>query len=169
MIYMQKYFISKILTLTMLTILATFSACQKQQEETSAPTIENSLDELAISAQATSIQINGLISKDAAERMAKIFNETYKTPNTSQHVSFSTKDLGNYLDLLRKKYKSDSVYVGFGIYDAKTAVKKTDIGRITVFFKGKNRNTVNGNVNSQSVANQLNEGSNYFNHGSIWP
>jgi hypothetical protein len=95
----------------------TFSACQKEQEEATDPAVENTFDEGNISGQATANNISGLITRDAAERMAKKFNETYKTSNASQYVAFSTKDLGNYMDLIRKKYKSDSVYVSFGIYD----------------------------------------------------
>jgi hypothetical protein len=166
---MKKYFNNKILTLTMLAMVLTFSACQKEQEEATDPTVENTFDESKISGQATANNIRGLITKDAAERMAKRFNETYKTSNTSQYVAFSTKDLGNYMDLIRKKYKSDSVYVSFGIYDAKTAVKKSDIGRITVFFMGKNNNTKTGNIKTQAADDQTDESSNYFNHGSIWP
>jgi hypothetical protein len=166
---MKKYFNNKILTLTMLAIVLTFSACQKEQEEATDPAVENTFDEGNISGQATANSISGLITRDAAERMAKKFNETYKTSNASQYVAFSTKDLGNYMDLIRKKYKSDSVYVSFGIYDAKTAVKKSDIGRITVFFMGKNNNTKTGNIKSQAADDQTDESSNYFNHGNIWP
>ncbi len=146
----------------------TLVSCQKAQEDTIDPTVENAFDEGNISAQAVGNTIRGLISKEAAEQMGEKFNETYKSANSSKYVAFSIKDLGNYLDQLKKSYKSDSVYVSFGIYDEKTAVKKTDIGRITVFFMGKNMNTKTGNIKTQAV-DGLDDGSNYFNHGNIWP
>ena len=166
---MTKYFNTRMLTISVMAASLTLSACQKDQEEITDPTVENTFDESKISGQASGSNIRGLISKEAAERMGATFNETYKSVNTSQYVAFSTKDLGNYMDLIRKKYKSDSVYVSFGVYDQKTAVKKSDIGRITVFFMGKNNNTKTGNIKSQSVEDGLDDASNYFNHGSIWP
>ncbi len=147
----------------------TLVSCEKAQEEAIDPTVENAVDEGNISAQAAGNTIRGLISKEAAERMGEKFNETYKSKNTSQYVAFSIKDMGNYLDQLKRKYKSDSVYVSFGVYDEQTAVKKSDIGRVTVFFMGKNLKTKTGNIKSQAIDDVMDDGSNYFNHGSIWP
>ena len=166
---MKKYFNNKYLTITLMTFALGLSACQKSQEESTDPTVENAFNEGKISAQAANTTIRGLISKEAAERMREKFNETYKSTSTSQYVAFSIKDLGNYLDQLKRSYKSDSVYVSFGIYDEKTAVKNTDIGRVTVFFMGKNMNTKTGNIKSQAADDVIDDGSNYFNHGSIWP
>ncbi|MGL6068545.1 MAG: hypothetical protein ACRC0I_07295, partial [Sediminibacterium sp.] len=79
-------------------------------------------------------------------------------------------DLDNYIQQLKSQYKSDSVYVSFGVYDEKTAVNKKDIGRITVFFLGKNNNAVKkGDIRGQDVTLGDGSGSNYLNHGSIWP
>jgi hypothetical protein len=166
---MKKYFNIKMLSITLLAVALTLSACQKDQEEATDPTVENSFDEGRISGQATNNTIRGLISREAAERMGEKFNQTYKAENASKYVAFSIKDLGNYLDQLKRSYKSDSVYVSFGIYDEKTAVKQTDIGRITVFFMGKNMNTKTGNIKTQAADDVLDDGSNYFNHGTIWP
>ncbi len=167
---MKKYFNNKFLTIVMMAAALSLTACQKDQEEVTEPTVEKAFDESKISGQATSSNIRGLITQEAAERMGKMFNKTYKTSNSSEYIAFSTKDLGNYMDLLRRKYKSDSVYVSFGMYDEKTAVKKSDIGRITVFFMGKNMNTKNGSIKTQSADDDKDgDGSNYFNHGTIWP
>ena len=165
---MKKYFNIRLLTIYIGLASLTLVSCQKAQEEATDPKVENAVDEGNISAQAAGNTIRGLISKEAAEQMSKNFNETYKSANTSQYVAFSIKDLGNYLDQLKRSYKSDSVYVSFGVYDEKTAVNKSDIGRVTVFFMGKNRNTKTGNINSQAT-DDLDDGSNYFNHGTIWP
>lgn len=165
---MKKYFNSRLLTISVVIASLTLVSCQKAQEVATDPTVENAVNESKISAQAVGSTIRGLISKETAEQMGEKFNETYKSDNSSQYIAFSIKDLSNYLDLLNRKYKSDSVYVSFGVYDEKTAVKKTDIGRVTVFFMGKNKNTKTGNIKSQNTDDE-DEGSNYFNHGSIWP
>ncbi|MFX7140550.1 hypothetical protein ABTH88_21705, partial [Acinetobacter baumannii] len=80
------------------------------------------------------------ISEETAERMQDAFERKYASANTTEYVAFSIKDLDNYIQQLKAQYKSDSVYVSFGVYDEKTAVNKKDIGRITVFFLGKNNN-----------------------------
>ena len=165
---MKKYFNFRMLTVLIGIASLSLVSCQKAQEEANDPTVENTVNEGNISAQATGNTIRGLISKEAAESMSQKFSETYKSANTSQYVAFSTKDLNNYLDQLKRNYKSDSVYVSFGVYDEKTAVKKSDIGRITVFFMGKNMNTKTGNIKTQA-ADGLEDGSNYLNHGTIWP
>jgi hypothetical protein len=60
--------------------------------------------------------------------------------------------------------------VYFGQYDNVTAPKKEYSGRISVFFLGSNRITNSGNIRSQSVGDGTSvDGSNYLNHGSIWP
>lgn len=166
---MKKYFNTRLLTISMVLASVTLVSCQKAQEKANDPAVENAFNEGKISAQATGNTIRGLISKETAERMGEKFNETYKSENKSQYVAFSIKDLGNYLDQLKRSYKSDSVYVSFGVYDEKTAVKKSDIGRVTVFFMGKNMNTKTGNIKSQAADDVMDDGSNYFNHGSIWP
>jgi hypothetical protein len=166
---MKKNFNIRLLTVSIVFAGLTLVSCHKAQEDAIDPTkVENAVDEGNISAQAVGNSIKGLITKEAAESMSQKFNETYKSANTSQYVAFSIKDLGNYLDKLKRNYKSDSVYVSFGVYDEKTAVKKSDIGRITVFFMGKNLNTKSGNIKAQAV-DGIDDGSNYLNHGTIWP
>lgn len=111
----------------------TLVSCQKAQEEVMDPTVENAVDEGNITGQAAGNTIRGLISKEAAERMGEKFNETYKTKNASQYIAFSTKDLRNYMDLLKRKYKSDSVYVSFGVYDEKQLLKNRILAGLLYF------------------------------------
>ncbi len=166
---MRKFLNFKRIAASILVVSISFASCQKDQDVADeANSASSANDEMKISSQAVNnTNIRGLISKETAERMGETFNQTYKTANSTQYVAFDIKDMSNYLQELKAKYKSDSVYVSFGVYDAKTAVKTEDIGRITVFFMGKNNNKTTGNIRSQ--ASDDNEASNYFNHGSIWP
>ena len=166
---MRKFLKFQLITASFIVASILLSSCQKDQDVADEATSKsNTIDEMNISSQAvTGTNIRGLISKEAAERMGKNFNQNYKTNNSSEYVAFSVKDMSNYLQALKAKYKSDSVYVSFGVYDEKTAVSKKDIGRITVFFMGKNNNNTQGNIRSQKAEEE--DASNYFNHGTIYP
>jgi hypothetical protein len=164
---MRKFLNFKFVAASLIAAAFTLSSCQKEQEPADE-SANSGRDESKISSQAVNgTNIRGLISKETAERMAETFNQAYKTKNGTEYVAFAVNDMSNYLLQLKEKYKSDSVYVSFGVYDAKTAVNKADIGRITVFFMGKNNNKSTGNIRSQSTEDD--GSSNYFNHGSIWP
>ncbi|MDP1842362.1 MAG: hypothetical protein Q8K64_02990 [Sediminibacterium sp.] len=167
---MKKYLTLKMLGLVTIITIA-ISSCQKDATDASLTQSANAKDEMTVIGQAVKpSSISGLISEEAAEEMRENFGKTYKTKNETEYVAFSVNDMANYLQQLKAKYKSDSVYVSFGVYDEKTAVNKKDIGRVTVFFVGKNKVSVKGNIRSQDdVANPFDGGSNYFNHGSIWP
>lgn len=148
------------------------TACTKDDNETTKLQNESDDAEMNIQGNAADVSINGLISKDAADRMQSNFNAKYGVSNGTEYVAFSVKDMANYVQALKSKYKSDSVYVSFGVYDEKTAVNKKDVGRITVFFFGKNNNPKkgSGNVRSQEAEDDgTGTVSNYFNHGNIWP
>jgi hypothetical protein len=153
-----------------LALSATIIACSKDDNETAKLQSQSDAAELSVRGNAAGA-INGLISREAAERMQEAFEKKYSSANGTEYVAFSVKDLDNYMQQLKAKYKSDSVYVSFGVYDEKTAVNKKDIGRITVFFLGKNNNaTKNGNIRGQEVLDDgTGTGSNYLNHGTIWP
>jgi len=164
---MRKFLNFKIVAASLIAAAFTLSSCQKEQEPADE-SANSGRDESKISSQAVNgTNIRGLISKETAERMSETFNQAYKTKNGTEYVAFAVNDMSNYLLQLKEKYKSDSVYVSFGVYDAKTAVNKADIGRITVFFMGKNNNKTSGNIRSQEAEDDGK--SNYFNHGNIWP
>lgn len=166
----MKNLLTKHLTaITIFFLAITLIACQKD-ENASKLKLAEANNEMGISGSAvTGTDINGLITESAADRMKRKFNATYTNSNKTEYVSFSVKDIANYLDQLKKKYKSDSVYVSFGVYDEITAVDKKDIGRVTVFFLGKNNLSKKGDIRSQNDAGTDPKGSNYLNHGTLWP
>lgn len=169
---MKKLTYTKSLSAVLFALLF-LAACTKDENETAKLQSESDDAEMNIQGNAVgAANINGLISKDAADRMQTAFNAKYGVSNGTEHVAFSVKDLNNYVQELKRKYKSDSIYVSFGVYDEKTAVNKKDVGRITVFFFGKNNNPKKGtgNIKSQEAEDDgTGSGSNYFNHGTIWP
>ncbi|MGL4359747.1 MAG: hypothetical protein ACRCSM_04600 [Sediminibacterium sp.] len=165
---MKKVFTNKGLWLV-LALSAAIISCSKNDTETAKLQNQSDNSELSVRGNAAT-PISGLISQETAERMQDAFERKYSSANATEYVAFSIKDLDNYIQQLKSQYKSDSVYVSFGVYDEKTAVNKKDIGRITVFFLGKNNNAVKkGDIRGQDVTLGDGSGSNYLNHGSIWP
>jgi len=167
---MKKYFTMKFLGI--LLVAAAVSSCQKDQGETSLTQTSSAQEEGSVSGQAVAANnISGLISEESGEGLRENYhNKNARSGNETEYVAFSVKDLSNYLSLIRSKYKSDSVYVSFGAYDEKTAVKKKDIGRTTIFFMGKNNVSKAGKIRSQDdFLDDGTGGSNYLNHGTIYP
>jgi thioredoxin reductase len=167
---MKKYFTIKFLGV--LLIAAAVSSCQKDQGDTTLMQTSGTQEEGRVSGQAiTANNISGLISEESGENLRENYhNKNARSGNETEYVAFSVKDLSNYLALIRSKYKSDSVYVSFGVYDEKTAVNKKNIGRTTIFFMGKNNVSKAGRIRSQDDTGEDNgDGSNYLNHGNIYP
>lgn len=167
---MKKYFTMKFLGV--LLIAAAVSSCQKDQGENSLTQTSSAKEEGSVSGQAVAANnISGLISEASGEELRENYYNKKRSGNETEYVAFSVKDLSNYLALIRSKYKSDSVYVSFGVYDEKTAVNKKDIGRTTIFFMGKNNVSKAGKIRSQDdvLDDGTGFGSNYLNHGNIYP
>lgn len=177
---MKKFRSPQTLAIVALALSLFFTACTKEEQapEDQAKT-ESTVDEMNIQGQALNgVGISGLISQATAERMSKTFLDQNRSRSgqQSEYVVFNLKDLDKYLGQLKKKYKSENVYVYFGVYDEKTAVNKKDIGRMTVFFLGDNNTAPKskGGIRVQSIfdtnGDVLDDGSsNYLNHGSIYP
>ncbi|MDD2792487.1 MAG: hypothetical protein PHD73_04855, partial [Sediminibacterium sp.] len=146
---MKKYFTIKLLGV--LLIAAAVSSCQKDQGENVLTQTSSAKEEGSVSGQAVAANnISGLISEESGEELRENYhNKNARSGNETEYVAFSVKDLSNYLALIRSKYKSDSIYVSFGVYNEKTAVNKKDVGRTTIFFMGKNNVSKAGKIRSQ--------------------
>ena len=166
---MKNLFSKRFLALGVIASLS-FTACQKAETEANALQSNKKDAEMnVVGSAANATAINGLISESAAERMQKEYKENYEGDNYTEHVVFKISDLQKYLDQLKKTYKSDKVYVYFGQYDEVTAPKPSYKGRISVFFLGNNKTSNSGNFRSQNTTDGPGDGSNYLNHGTIWP
>lgn len=148
-------------------LATTFISCEKDQTDANALRASETNTEMAISGSATS-SINGLITEEAAARMQASFSKAFTGAKKTESVTFSVKDLNNYLAQLKSKYKSDSVSVCFGIYDETTAVSKKDIGRMTVLFKGNGKKTKKGSIAGQDDE-PIGEPGRNLNHGCLFP
>ena len=143
-------------------------ACQKDQAKNTASVAAG--DESTIMNTASTATIPGLISGANANELRTVYINV-AGPNATQYVAFSLKDITNFLNSMKSKYKSDSVYVNFGVYDYNTdpTADKSEIGKTTIFF------TVNNNLPSKGnfIKTNSNDGGdtsyNSLNHGNIWP
>ncbi|MBT9485738.1 hypothetical protein [Sediminibacterium sp.] len=166
---MKNLFSKRFLALGVIASLS-FTACQKAETEANALQSNKKDAEMnVVGSAANATAINGLISESAAERMQKEYKENYEGDNYTEHVVFKISDLQKYLDQLKKTYKSDKVYVYFGQYDEVTAPNPSYKGRVSVFFLGNNKTSNSGNFRSQNTTDGPGDGSNYLNHGTIWP
>ena len=163
---MKKFsFISSVFLLVLVLVFL-FVGCQKEQAATTTDTEQSNSEN--IKATAGSSMINGLISQDHAQQMSDAFAK--KCPRVvTRYVGYSTKNLIAFLNVLLTKYKSDSVFVGYGLYDSNTAPKASYIGRSTIFFMGQNMITTTGAIKVQSVNDEDSNTSNFLNQGALFP
>lgn len=166
---MKNLFSKRFLALGVIASLS-FTACQKAETETNALQSNKKDAETNVVGAANATAINGLISESAAARMQATYKKNFVGKNYTEHVVFNIEDLQKYLDQLKKSYNSDKVYVYFGQYDEVTAPNSSYKGRVSVFFLGNNKKSNSGNFRSQDIGDGTTvDGSNYLNHGTIWP
>lgn len=168
---MKNLFTKRFLVLGVIASLS-FTACQKAETEANALQSKNKDVEMnLVGSAANASAINGLISESAAARMQETYKKNYSGKNFTEYVVFDVEDMEKYIKEIKTKYKSDKVYVYFGQYDEITAPKPEYKGRVSVFFLGNNKKSNSGNFRSQDIGDGSTpgDGSNYLNHGSIWP
>jgi len=126
---MKKYFI---LSVSGITLFAFFLGvgCQKEKVSTERPLVPAE-ENINPKAQA----VSGGISVDHAKTMAETFSQKYPSVVT-RSVGYSIDNLITYLNNLKSRQLTDSVYVYYGAYDKETAPKASYIGRNTIFFLG---------------------------------
>lgn len=162
---MKKFsFISSVLLLVVV-ITFLFIGCQKEssvtEEEVSAS------DNASIKAIVGNGSFEGSIDGSYAASLQRNFRQEYDTDNQTLQVAFSAKNLAAFIGSLQTKYKSDIIYVNFGVYGkGASAPNAKDNGRMTVFFTGNNMPGSKGGVKSNGATSSSDE---YLNHGEIFP
>ena len=143
-------------------------ACQKDQAKTTAAAAAG--DESTIMNTASAATIPGLISGANANELRTVYIKVAGA-NATQYVAFSIKDITNFLNSMKSKYKSDSIYVNFGVYDYNTdpTADKSEIGKTTIFFTVNNNLTSKGNLIKTNSIDGGDSSYNSLNHGQIWP
>jgi hypothetical protein len=168
---MKKFSVISSFLLLSAVVTFLFIGCQKESaavdEQTTATDGESSAIKGVSGGSASAI--HGLISESDAVMMAAEYAKSNPKGRTT-HVSYATKDLIAFLKTLNSKYKSDSVYVTFGIYNKKTAHTPGQVGRTTVFFMGNNGGGIGSKsvkTNGISISDEVS--SNYMNQGGMAP
>jgi hypothetical protein len=153
---------SLLLLATVVTFL--FIGCQKESAAVAdEPVTADAEGAVAKGIDGGNSAISGLISEENAMAMAAAYRKA--NPNaTTMRVGYATKDLLKFITTQSIKYKADSIYVVFGLYDKKTAHTPSKIGFTTVFFMGNKGGSIGGNVRTNADGDQPE--SNYLNGGS---
>jgi hypothetical protein len=167
---MKNLISNRLLALGIIASLS-FTACQKAETESNLMQSNKEDAEMnLVGSAAKQVAINGLISEGNAAKMQATYKKNYQGKNFTEYVEFDIKDMEEFIKQLKKKYKSDKLYVYFGEYDKTTAPKSNYEGRVSVFFLGNNKKSNSGNFRSQDIGDGIpTDGSNYLNHGTIWP
>lgn len=162
---MKKFsFLTGLWGMAVLVSLAMVS-CQKEQTvatDQATPAAENT----NIVGVAGNDLFGGSIQPTYAAALAANYAKKYSDANQAQYVAFNAKDLIAFINNLQSKYKSDVIYVNFGVYGKDALpVSVKDYGRLTVFFTG-------NKIPAPSAGYQTNDAATsdaYMNHGEIFP
>jgi len=114
----------------------------------------------------------GSIKPSYASALAANYIKQYGSDdNQTQSVAFSAKDLIAFLNGLQTKYKSDIIYVNFGVYGkGALPVNSKDYGRLTVFFTGNKIPAPTSSLHNNGILDNLDDVLDEFlNHGSMLP
>jgi len=149
---MKKFqILGTVLLLSVVTTLLV--ACQKEQDGVTNEVSNKSTDESVTAIQVDASNIPGIIPQNEAAALASRYAAA--RVNKSTAVSFSVKDIQNYLNLL-KRNRSEKIYVNFGMYEN---------GRLTVFFSG-DKKSGSGSIRNSDLTDDVKE---FLNHGGLLP
>ena len=153
-------------------ITVLFTACQKEQSTTATETdavAAGSENSTIVRVAGTGGSYPGSINPTYAAALAANYSRKFGDDDDfTKYVAFSAKDLVAFINNLQTKYKSDIIYVNFGVYGrGAQAVNYRDNGRLTVFFTGnKIPAPASGRKSDGLLDDVLDE---FLNHGQIFP
>ncbi|MES2371022.1 MAG: hypothetical protein V4557_00480 [Bacteroidota bacterium] len=168
---MKKFsFLSAAVLLSSIVVVLLIS-CQKEQSIASNEPSLNSTEETHIVALSGNGPYSGSIKPSYAASLAANYAKKYGSDNNqTQYVAFSAKDLVAFINGLQAKYKSDIIYVNFGVYgQGALPVQSRDYGRLTVFFTGNKilGSNTQRNFGAADADNAAND--DFLNHGGLVP
>lgn len=170
---MKKFSSFTGMLLTAILVVVVFAACQKEQSSTvNQETASTSSDETTIVRTAGTGNLPGEISPSYAAALAANFSKEFANEDEyTQYVAFNAKDLVAFINNLQNKYKSDIVYVNFGLYGKDApAVNSKNNGRLTVFFTGNKIPAPNSSARRNNGIFDLTTVTDEFlNHGQLVP
>ena len=149
-----------------------FVSCQKEQSV--APTEpEAAASEGVVKGIAGGGSYAGSIKPSYAASLAANYVRKFgDDDDQTQSVAFSAKDLIAFINGLQAKYKSDIIYVNFGVYGRGAApVNGKDWGRLTVFFTGNKIPSPVSSRRNDGVVDELLDDvlDEFLNHGGLVP
>lgn len=142
-----------------------FISCQKEQ--TAVADQETSSERVSVNGSNGSGSYAGSVNQSYADALAANYIKKFGDDDKqSQSVAFNAKDLISFLQGLQTKYKSDVIYVNFGLYGkGAPAVNPKNNGRLTVFFTGNKPQYSSGRRQDGTDDG----GDDYLNHGELSP
>jgi hypothetical protein len=167
---MKKFSFLSAAVLLCSVVVVLLISCQKEQSAVSNEPEMSSTDETHMVALSGSGPYSGSIKPSYASSLAANYAKKYGSDdNQAQYVAFSAKDLVAFINGLQAKYKSDIIYVNFGVYGrGALPLKSKDYGRLTVFFTG---NKIAGSATQRNFGVAADDVANdeFLNHGGIYP
>lgn len=152
---------------TMLVFASVMVSCQKEQAATNDSTANTSTENANVVGVAGSGPYAGSISISYADALAANYAKKYNDDNQTKYVAFNAKDLVAFINNLQAKYKSDIIYVNFGVYGkGALPVDSKDYGRLTVFFTGNKIPAPSASRRTDGIDNTTDE---FLNHGGLVP
>ena len=151
-------------------VLVLSTGCQKEQSASVTEEAVTASEEAKVTGMTgTSGKYAGSVSQSYADALAANYIKKYGNDDRqTQSVAFSASDLISFLSGLKTKYKSDIIYVNFGVYGKGAApVNAKDWGRLTVFFTGNKIPLSSGNRRNDGEEDT--SGSDFLNHGQMVP
>ena len=165
---MKKFSVLPGLLLTASVVVVLFISCQKEQTATPEEVVTPSSEKVVGVAGGGSYA--GSIKPSYAAALAANYMKKFGTDDDqTQSVAFSAKDLVAFINGLKAKYKSDIIYVNFGVYGrGALPVNSKDYGRLTVFFTGDKISATRGSSRTDGIEDDS-VSDEFLNHGSMFP
>jgi amino acid transporter len=166
---MKKFSFLSSVFLLIVVVVFLFVGCQKETATTEETNNVISTESPVVKGISGNSTLAGSISTAYAAALQANFKDKYGD-NTYQ-IAFSAKDLSTFISKLQGKYKSDVIYVNFGLYgQGAPAVNWKDNGRLTVFFTGNNiKSNISGSVKTDGISSSDRDEDAYLNHGQMYP
>jgi hypothetical protein len=168
----MKKFSFRSATTMIIVAVALFLSCQKEQGAVAndPAATDATMSEGAVIGKDDTGPLQGAIQSAYATALAENYKKKYgNNDEQSQSVAFSAKDLIKFIGTLKTKYKSDIIYVNFGVYGKGAApVNAKDYGRLTVFFTGNKIPGTSSSVRRDGIS-EFNDADQFLNHGGIAP
>lgn len=149
-------------TIMLVTVL--FSSCQKEQAAATEDTAATSERVVGVAGNGP---YEGSINAGYAASLAANYAKKFGGDDQTLRVEFKAKDLIAFINGIQAKYKSDIIYVNFGVYGkGAQPVNPKDYGRLTVFFTGNKIPAPSATRRTDGLGDPLDE---FLNHGGLVP